>query len=222
MYPSYIFTVNFFAMQDTPNKNPDTDSVDDEVPEMELTDSDILDAMQHIPGYLDISTDDFRTIYHLAHRHALGRLFGNFRAENLMRAGIEPLLPGMPLDEAAKALVRSGYKALPVVDESGSVIGMLTENDFLRRLNVDTFLQLLLSMLDEEFELSHRCHETPVSQAMTSPAITVGKDAGFAETIAAFHRHNGRSIPVVDGDGRLLGLLLRKDFISAYQPENLQ
>jgi CBS domain-containing membrane protein len=222
MYPSYIFTVNFFAMQDTPNKNPDTDSVDDEVPEMELTDSDILDAMQHIPGYLDISTDDFRTIYHLAHRHALGRLFGNFRAENLMRAGIEPLLPGMPLDEAAKALVRSGYKALPVVDESGSVIGMLTENDFLRRLNVDTFLQLLLSMLDEEFELSHRCHETPVSQAMTSPAITVGKDAGFAETIAAFHRHNGRSIPVEDGDGRLLGLLLRKDFISAYQPENLQ
>jgi CBS domain-containing membrane protein len=222
MYPSYIFTVNFFAMQDTPNKNPDTDSVDDEVPEMELTDSDILDAMQHIPGYLDISTDDFRTIYHLAHRHALGRLFGNFRAENLMRAGIEPLLPGMPLDEAAKALVRSGYKALPVVDESGSVIGMLTENDFLRRLNVDTFLQLLLSMLDDEFELSHRCHETPVSQAMTSPAITVGKDAGFAETIAAFHRHNGRSIPVVDGDGRLLGLLLRKDFISAYQPENLQ
>ncbi len=222
MYSSYIFTVNFFAMQDIPNNNPDTDSVGNEVPEMELTDSDILDAMQHIPGYLDISTDDFRTIYHLAHRHALGRLFGNFRAGNLMRAGIEPLLPGMPLDEAAKALVRSGYKALPVVDESGSVIGMLTENDFLRRLNVDTFLQLLLSMLDEEFELSHRCHETPVSQAMTSPAITVGKDAGFAETVAAFRQHQGRSVPVVDGDGRLLGLLLRKDFINAYQPENLQ
>ncbi|HEY8887021.1 MAG TPA: CBS domain-containing protein, partial [Gallionella sp.] len=153
-------------MQDTPNKNPDTDSIADEVPEMELTDGDILDAMQHIPGYIDISTDDFRTIYHLAHRHAVGRLFGNFRAENLMRVGIEPLLPDMYLDEAAKALVRSGYKALPVVDASGCVTGILTENDFLRRLNVDTFLQLLLSMLDEEFELKHRCHETPVSKAM--------------------------------------------------------
>lgn len=223
MYSIYILTVNFFAMHDnTPNNNADNTSIDDEVPEMELTDGDILDAMQHIPGYLDISTDDFRTIYHLAHRHAVGRLFGNFSAESLMRVGIEPLYPGMHLDEAAKALVRSGYKALPVVDENGRVVGILTENDFLRRLNVETFLQLLLSMLDEAFELKHRCHETPVSEAMTSPAITVGKDAGFAETIAAFHRHDGRSIPVVDNDGRLLGLLLRKDFISAYHLENLQ
>ena len=39
-----------------------------------LTDADILDAMQHIPGYLDISTDDFRVIYHLAWRHAAARL----------------------------------------------------------------------------------------------------------------------------------------------------
>lgn len=42
--------------------------------EPELTDEDILDAMQRIPGYLDISTDDFRVIYHLAWRHAVERL----------------------------------------------------------------------------------------------------------------------------------------------------
>ena len=221
----YVFIIYiygyFFAMHDTPNNSADIPSIEDDVPEMELTDGDILDAMQHIPGYLDISTEDFRAIYHLAHRHAVGRLFGNFSAGNLMRTGIEPLRPDMFLDEAAQALVRSGYKALPVVGAGGSVIGILTENDFLRRLNVVTFLQLLLSMLDEAFELKHRCHETPVSKAMTSPAITVGKDAGFAETIAAFHRHDGRSVPVVDNDGRLLGLLLRKDFISAYHLENL-
>ncbi len=44
--------------------------------ELELTDEDIIDAMQHIPGYLDISTEDFRVIYHLAWRHALARLRG--------------------------------------------------------------------------------------------------------------------------------------------------
>jgi CBS domain-containing membrane protein len=42
--------------------------------EPELTDEDILDAMQHIPGYLDISTDDFRIVYHLAWHHAVERL----------------------------------------------------------------------------------------------------------------------------------------------------
>jgi len=42
--------------------------------ELELTDEDILDAMRHVPGYLDISTEDFRTIYHLAWHHAVARL----------------------------------------------------------------------------------------------------------------------------------------------------
>jgi len=42
--------------------------------EPELSDEDILDAMQHVPGYLDISTEDFRLIYHLAWRHAIARL----------------------------------------------------------------------------------------------------------------------------------------------------
>jgi CBS domain-containing membrane protein len=207
-------------MQDTPNKNTNTDSIDDEVPEMELTDGDILDAMQHIPGYLDISTEDFRTIYHLAHHHAAERMVSNFRAENLMRVGIEPLRPDMFLDEAATAMVKSGYKALPVVDASGCVMGILTENDFLKRLNVGSFLELLLSMLDKSFELKHRCHETLVSKAMTTSVITVGKDADFMETIAAFHRHDGRSAPVVDSAGRLLGLLLRKDFLSTFHLVN--
>lgn len=44
--------------------------------EPELSDADILDAMRHIPGYLDISTEDFRIIYHLAWRHAIARLRG--------------------------------------------------------------------------------------------------------------------------------------------------
>ncbi len=98
---------------------------------------------------------------------------------------------------------------------------MLTETDFLRRLKVDNFLELLLSMMEDAFEFKHRCHETPVSEAMTSPAITVGKNAEFREIFAAFHQHDGRSLPVVNSEGRLLGLLLRKDFISAYHLENL-
>jgi CBS-domain-containing membrane protein len=209
-------------MQDSSHESPKTDSADDELAEMELTDGDILDAMREIPGYLDITTEDFRTIYHLAHRHAVGRLFGNVRVEKLMRVGFEPLLPDMSLDEAAKALVRSGYKALPVVDEKGCVIGMLTETDFLRRLKVDTFLELLLSMLDDAFKFQHRCHETPVSEAMSTPAVTITRDAGLEEVIGAFHKHDGRSLPIVESDGRLLGLLLRKDFFTAYNLENIR
>jgi CBS-domain-containing membrane protein len=48
--------------------------VEEDASEIELTDEDILDAMAHVPGYIDISTEDFRAIYHLAWRHAMARL----------------------------------------------------------------------------------------------------------------------------------------------------
>ena len=203
-------------------QNSQSDAVSDAVPEMELTDADILDAMRHIPGYLDISTEDFRTIYHLAHHHAVERLLENFSVGNLVRTEIKALRPDMPLGIAAEALVQSGYKALPVVDEAGMVLGMLTETDFLRRLKVDTFLKLLLNMMDDTFEFKHQCHTTPVSATMTAPAITIPINAGFREVIGAFRQHQGRSIPVVKDDGQLLGLLLRKDFVLAYPLESLR
>ncbi len=194
------------------NKQPMTHSPPSYSAEIDLNDEDIIDAMQHISGYLDISTDDFRNIYHLAHRHASGRIFKNFKVDALIRKGIEPLHSGMFLVDAAKTIIRSKLKSLPVVDDNGCVIGMLTETDYLRQLNVDTFLELLLGMLDEGFEFTHRCHDTCVSDAMTTPAITIKQDAGFQEVVGAFHQHDGRSTPVVDKEGHFLGMLLRKDF----------
>jgi len=196
-------------------------SGEEDIPELELSDDDILDAMRHIPGYLDISTQDFRTIYHLAHAHALERLFQQVRAGNLMRTEIEPLHPDTRLDEAARLLVKQGCKSLPVINGDVHVVGVLTETDFLRRLKAESFLELMLRLADGEGDFTHRCHETPVSEAMTRPAVTVTTGAGFRAIVSAFHAHEGRSMPVVGADGRLQGLLLRKDFVKASHMEDL-
>jgi CBS-domain-containing membrane protein len=184
--------------------------------ELPLSDEDILDAMRHIPGYLDISTEDFRAIYRLAHRHAIESLFSGMTASRLMRKIEQPLTPDMPLDLAARTLANSGYKGLPVVDAGGIVIGMLTETDFLRCLKVSSFLELSLKLSEDSFEFTHHCHGMPVSTTMTQPAVTVGPDAEFMEVMKSFGGHQGRSMPVAGADGRLLGLLLRKDFLRPF------
>jgi len=189
--------------------------------ELELSDDDVLDAMRRIPGYLDISTQDFRAIYHLAHGHALERLFDQISAGNLMQTGIEPLHPETRLDVAARALVEQKRKSLPVVDADGRVSGMLAEKDFLRRLQADSFLELLLRLVADQGVFAHRCHETSVSEAMTAPAVTIAADAGFRAIVNGFHAHEVRSMPVVGAEGRLQGLLLRKDFVRAFRLENL-
>jgi len=196
-------------------------SSEDDIPELDLSDEDILDAMGHIPGYLDISTMDFRTIYHLAHTHAVERLFRKARAGSLMRTGITPLLPDMRLDEAARSLVKQGVKSLPVGNGDVRVVGMLTETDFLRCLKADSFLELMLRLVEGGGDFMQRCHERPVREAMTAPAVTVTTNAGFRQIVRAFHAHEGRSMPVVDPEGRLQGLLLRKDFVKAYHLEDV-
>lgn len=199
-----------------PNASDDKlkqEAADDALAELDLTDADILDAMQHISGYLDISINDFRKIYHLAHRHAVARLLGSFRAKNLMRVVLQPLLGDMTLGTAAQVLVTSGYKALPVVSQTDHVIGMLTETDFLRQLKTDTWLEMLLNDSADDLATQH-WQDARVSAAMTSPAVTVKEDAGFQEVIGAFKQHVGRSVPVVNLDGQLRGLLFRKDFFA--------
>ncbi|CRI68041.1 hypothetical protein THIOKS1910006 [Thiocapsa sp. KS1] len=119
-------------------QEPDHASID-EIRELELSDADIIDAMREIPGYIDITTTDFRTIYHLAHAHAVERMNSRMCARNLMRSPIQPLHPTTPLYQAAGLFVRQGVKALPVVVGGGLVTGILTETDILKRLGADSF-----------------------------------------------------------------------------------
>ncbi len=193
-----------------------TADADDRLPELELSDEDILDAMQRIPGYLDITTEDFRAIYHVAHAHALTRLFGGIRAAGLMRHDIEPLTPAMSLAAAARGMMRQGCKALPVADADGRVIGMLTETDYLRWLGTDSLLALLLPAdAGRAGDPAAALQAGTVGAAMTAPAVSVDLDAGVGAILAAFHRHPGHHMPVVDAAGHIRGLLSRKQFLAA-------
>lgn len=83
----------------------------------------------------------------------------------------------LPMYQAAARIAQSGYKGLPVVDADDRVVGMLTETDFLRRLKAGTFLELMLRLIAEAGQFSHRCHDTQVREVMTTPAQVVGDAA---------------------------------------------
>jgi CBS domain-containing membrane protein len=197
-----------------PPATPDTEALD-AIPELTLDDADILQAMRLIPGYIDITTDDFRIIYHLAHTQAVARLSRGLSARTLMRTGISPLAPATPLPQAARAFVTQGLKSLPVTDSEGQVLGILTETDVLRALGAGSILELLLHLLEAAGRLDPGCRDWTTQTLMTTPAITVPEEAGLPALLAAFRRHPGRAMPVVDDLERCTGLLLRKDFLTA-------
>ena len=198
-----------------PSSEPCDPIAGDALAEIELTDDDILEAMRVIPGYLDITTTDFRALYHQAHRHALDRLFSGLSAARLMRGKVQPLTPETPLAEAIPSFVRQGLKSLPVVDESRRVLGILTETDVLRALGAETFLALLARLIADAKGIAAEHLYRPVSELMTSPAVSVPLNAGPREVFAAFAAHPGRAMPVLSADDRLAGLMTRKAFINA-------
>lgn len=183
--------------------------------ELELDDEDVLDAMRQIPGYLDISTEDFRAVYRLAHAHARQRLLLRLRAVDMMLVGIRPLAPDWTLHAAAECMVQQGLKALPVAAADGTVAGMLTETDVLGCLGAGSYLELLLRLDAAPPGDLARCRGMPVAAVMTAPAVCIAEHAQAPQMLRAFRRHAGRSMPVVDARGRLRGLLLRKDLLHA-------
>ncbi|MTW21487.1 CBS domain-containing protein [Allochromatium palmeri] len=194
-------------------------SAQGDLADIEFTDADILEAMREIPGYLDISTMDFRAIYRLAHRHALDRLFSGITAGRLMRREVNPLTPEISLAEAIPSFVHQGLKSLPVVDGQQQVLGILTETDVLRWLGAETFLGLLARVITDEPWIKSDPYHRAVGEFMTSPVVSVPLDAGLRELLAAFASHPGRAMPVLAADGRLAGLLQRKVFLAAYHPD---
>jgi CBS-domain-containing membrane protein len=191
----------------------------EEAGEIELADADILEAMREIHGYLDISTADFRDLYHLAYHHAMDRMFHGITARRLMRAAIHPLAPDTRLADAIPLFVSQGLKTLPVVDPEGRVLGILTETDVLRAFGAASFLALVERLMTEPGVISPDQCRRPVSELMTSPAVSVPLDAGFRQLVAAFTSHSGRGMPVQGPDGRLAGLLLRKQFLNVCHME---
>jgi CBS-domain-containing membrane protein len=181
----------------------------------DLTESDVAEAMRDIPGYLDISPQDFREVYRASAAHALARLAGSPAAGSLMRTGGPALSPAQPLAVAVAQMAGAGVKSAAVVDAQGLVRGILSETDVLRHLGADSSLALLARLAGEPDLVGRCCAGTRVESVMTAPAETLGAAATLPAMTRAFARHPGRTMPVVDPQGRLLGMLARKDLVRA-------
>lgn len=109
-------------------------------------------------------------------------------------------------------MAAQGLKDISVVDDTDAVVGVITENDFLRRLGADSFLHLMPRLLEDPGGFSHSRHETPVRAVMSAPAVCVPREADYQSITGAFHQCRGSVLPVVDRGRRICGPLLRKDF----------
>ena len=194
------------------------DNVKDFPTGIDLKDEDIYEAMQGIPGYLDITSGDFKELYSLAYRRALERLSRAVTAAELMTTDVVAVKPGTPVAEVAAAMGRRGVSGVPVVNAGHKVVGVISEKDFLSRMGVKeprNFMSLVAGCL-----LTKGCVALPIKRAlaadlMTSPAVTVAPDTPVRDIAALLTQKGINRVAVTDPAGRLLGLVCRGDIVKA-------
>jgi CBS domain-containing protein len=121
------------------------------------------------------------------------------------------------LKEAARLMVRHRVSGLPVVDEEGKLIGIVSEGDFIRQ-EASRDRPHGVSLLDALFgegELEPVLAET-VSEVMTRSVVTITPEATVGEAARVMGRRNVKRLPVVDLEGELVGIISRADVVGAF------
>ncbi|WP_353950209.1 CBS domain-containing protein [Knoellia sp. S7-12] len=126
----------------------------------------------------------------------------------------ESIHPGATLEDAIAKLGRARISALPVVDRDRRVVGIISEGDVLRqRLPADPRAHMIPSAPTSAGEPS-------IEAVMTADPQCATPRQDCSEVAFTLARRGWKSMPVVDDDGRLLGMVSRSDFLRALaQPD---
>lgn len=133
------------------------------------------------------------------------------RVRDLMRKGVFALLPDDDLVLARRLMDGWRVRHAPVVEEDGSVVGILSHRDLLRHT-------LLGRDGVSEEELEENLRGMAAKEIMSVHVETVRPDAPLAEAADRMYREKLGCLVVVDGRGRLAGILTEADFVRHHFP----
>lgn len=139
---------------------------------------------------------------------------------DLMTSDVVTVRADRPLKEVAQLLIERRISGVPVVDDDGQVVGIVSEADFLRKEAGDPAqrrrpgLRWLVHDRHAE-EDHHRVGAIRAGEAMTQPAITIEADRPLSEAARRMTEARIKRLPVVE-NGQLVGIITRTDVVRAY------
>jgi CBS domain-containing protein len=136
----------------------------------------------------------------------------------LMQRDVVTAAPELPLKQLAALLVEHRISGVPVVSTDGSVCGVVSEADVLRKVDPCELRVkgILGRLLDDAYGDEERYDARTVGDAMSAPALTVAPQQDVTEAARLMVQKRVNRLPVVDG-GKLVGIVTRADLVRAFQ-----
>jgi CBS domain-containing protein len=140
-------------------------------------------------------------------------------ASDVMTRSVISVSPEATIAEAVELMLERGISGLFVVDASGTLAGIVTEGDLLRRDELGTerrrswWLRLIASPGRQAADFT-RTHGRRVADVMTRDVVSVNTNAPLDEIVELMEAHRIKRVPVLDSD-RVVGVVSRADLLRA-------
>lgn len=136
--------------------------------------------------------------------------------------------PDTPLREAIQILAERHISGMPVVDDAGVVVGILSETDLMWQeagITPPAYIMLLDSVIYLENPLQHErdLHKAlgqTVGEVMSHHPVTIEATQFLTEAARLMHDRKIRRLPVLDQNSQVVGILTRGDIIREMAASN--
>ncbi len=140
-------------------------------------------------------------------------------ASDVMTRNVISVAPDATVADAVELMLERGISGLFVVDASGTLAGIVTEGDLLRRDELGTerrkswWLRLIASPGRQASDFT-RAHGRKVADVMTRDVVSVAANAPLEDIVALMEQHRIKRVPVLEGD-HVAGVVSRADLLRA-------
>lgn len=140
-------------------------------------------------------------------------------ASDVMTRNVITTDPDQTVLHAARLMLQHRISGLPVIDNDGKLVGILSEGDFLRRRETKTerhrsrWLEFLMGPGKLASEYSHS-HGSKVGEVMTTEIQSVDENAGLEDIVEMMEKYRIKRVPVMCGS-QLVGIVTRSNLMHA-------
>jgi CBS domain-containing protein len=141
------------------------------------------------------------------------------RTHQIMTRKVITVGTATPIVDAANMMLEKHVSGLPVVDEAGKLVGIVSQGDFIRRAEIGTqrkrgrWLKILLGPGRAASDFAHE-RGRKVGEIMTPNPWTVTEDATLKDVVELMEHNNIKRLPVVRAD-QLVGIVTRSNLLQA-------
>lgn len=141
-------------------------------------------------------------------------------ARQIMTSPILTISPGATLRQAIELMLEKRVSGLPVVDDIGQLVGVISEGDLLHRSELGTekhrskWLDFLLGP-GRSAQDYVQSHSRRVADVMTVDVVSVEENTPLEEVVKLMEKRRIKRVPVVR-DGGVSGIITRSDLLRAF------